>query len=114
MVQNNIISAQAYYQTMNNKNLSGMAKHLHPDAQLIGPMSETRGKEAILDAAKGFMASFKTLTIRTAFGSDNQVVLIYNLECPAPIGIIRAAALMTFKDGLIIRNELFYDTRPLS
>ena len=35
-----------------------------------------------------------------------------NVACPAPIGMIQTAALMTFKDGLIARIELFYDARP--
>jgi len=36
----------------------------------------------------------------------------YNMDFGEPIGVCRVAALMTFKDGLIVRNELFFDTRP--
>ena len=46
-------------------------------------------------------------------GSDDKVMLVIDLDCPAPIGLFRAAALMAFEDNLIIRNELFYDARPL-
>jgi hypothetical protein len=39
-------------------------------------------------------------------------MLAYNMHFAAPTGCCRAAALMTFKDGLIVRNELFFDARP--
>jgi hypothetical protein len=34
------------------------------------------------------------------------------MDFAEPIGVCRAAALMTFKDGLIVRNELFFDASP--
>jgi hypothetical protein len=34
------------------------------------------------------------------------------MDFAEPIGVCRAAALMTFKDGLIVRNEIFFDPRP--
>jgi hypothetical protein len=39
-------------------------------------------------------------------------MLTYDMDFIAPVGVCRAAALMTFKDGLIIRNEIFFDARP--
>jgi hypothetical protein len=112
MVQDNIISARAYYQAMNDRDLPGMAKYLHSHAQVISPMGTITGEKAVLDGAEGFMTLFKTLTIRASFGLDDQVMLVYDfVDCPMPTAILRAAALMTFKDGLIIRNELFFDTQ---
>jgi hypothetical protein len=40
------------------------------------------------------------------------VMLAYDLDCPAPIGLFRGAVLLTFQEGLIMRYELFYDARP--
>ena len=39
-------------------------------------------------------------------------MIVYDLDCDAPLGTIRGAALLTFQDGLIIGYELFYDARP--
>ena len=46
------------------------------------------------------------------FGSEDQAMLTYDMDFAEPIGVCRAAALMTFKDGLIARSELFFDARP--
>ena len=105
----NIDLAVAYYTAMHNKDLAGLDKYLHSDVRFIGPMAESKGKEAVLKAAEGFMNFFKSITIRAQFGSGNQAMLAYDLDCPAPVGTLRAATLFTFDDGLIKTLELFYD-----
>jgi hypothetical protein len=39
-------------------------------------------------------------------------MLAYDLDCLAPIGVLRVAALIKFEDDLISRIELFFDARP--
>lgn len=58
------------------------------------------------------MVQIMDLKIKTCFASDEQVMFVYDLERKQPTGTCRTAALMTFKDGLIIRNDLFFDPRP--
>ena len=41
-------------------------------------------------------------------------MLTYDMNFAEPIGVCRAAALMTFKDGLIMRNEIFFEARPFA
>jgi hypothetical protein len=112
MSEKNIASAVAYYQAMNNKDLSGIEKYLHPEVRLIGPLADITGKDAVLNSVKHFLAVFNKLTIRAQFGTGDQVMLAYDLDCPAPIWLFRGAVLLTFQEGLIIRYELFYDARP--
>jgi ketosteroid isomerase-like protein len=114
MNQNNVAIAQTFYTAFGEKNLKVMEKYLHPDVRLITPLSTLQGKEDYLEAVKGFMAFFKTLTIRATFGEGDQAVVVYDLDCPGGIGKTSAAALMTFQEGLIIRNELFHDTSPFA
>lgn len=40
-------------------------------------------------------------------------MLAFDINFPAPIGVVRSAVLMSFKDNLIHRNEMFYDPRAL-
>ena len=108
----NIASAIAYYEAMNNKDLSTMAQYLHPEIQFVGPMAEMKGKETILGALGQILALFKTLKIRTKLANDNDVMVVYDLDCPFPIGLLRIAALLTFENDLIARLELFFDARP--
>lgn len=114
MNQDNVALAKAFYTAFGEKNIGSIEKFLHPDVQLITPLSKQQGKEAYLEAAKNFMPFFDALTIRTSFGEGDQALVVYDLECPAPIGKVPAAALMTFQEGLITRNELFHDTSPWS
>lgn len=104
--------ARAYYTAMGQKNIAGVEKCLHSDIEFIAPLAKVQGKEAMLKAAKGFMNLFNALTIRAVFGNENQAVVIYDLQCPAPINTFATAAFMTFKDGLIVRLELLFDARP--
>ncbi len=109
----NLDSAVAYYQAMNNKDLSSIENYLHPDVQLISPLAEVKGKNAVLNAVKHFLSIFKKLTIRAQFCNEDQAMLVYDLDCPEPIGLYRGAVLLTFQEGLIIHYELFYDARPI-
>jgi ketosteroid isomerase-like protein len=104
--------AQTFYTAFGEKNLEIIEKYLHPDVQLITPLSTLQGKEDYLEAVKGFMAFFKTLSIRATFVEGDQAVVVYDLDCPGDIGKTSAVALMTIQEGLIIRNELFHDTSP--
>jgi len=112
MTQRNAASAAAYYKAMNDKDLASMARYLHSDVRLVTPMEELAGKEAVLEAAKRLLNLIKSIEVHAKFESEDQAMLTYNMDFGEPIGVCRAAALMTFKDGLIVRNEIFFDTRP--
>ena len=111
MNYNNVALAEAFYTAMSEKNIGVMEKYVHPDIHFSAPLAKLKGKEAYLEALKGFTAFFKTLTIRATFGEGDQAVVIYNADCPAPVGKLPSAALLTFYEGLIIMVELFYDAR---
>lgn len=97
---------------MNKKDISALSQYLDTDVLFLGPMAEIKGKDAVVKAAQGSMSFFNHLVIRTKCSNQNEVMLAYDLHCPAPIGLFRVAALMTFQNDLIIRIELFYDARP--
>lgn len=113
MTDNNLSTAQAYYQALADKNVSKAETCLHPDVQIVSPLDTVTGKNDVTASLKGFVNIFNTLEIRVKFSNENQVMLAIDFDCHAPIGNFRTAVLMTFKDHLIIKNELFYDARPL-
>lgn len=112
MNRNNVAIVQTFYTAFGEKNIGAMEKYMHPDIHLITPLSKLQGKEAYLEVVKTFINFFNALTIRATFGEGDQAIIVYDLDCPPPIGKVPAAALMTFQEGLIIRNELFHDTNP--
>jgi hypothetical protein len=112
MTTNNIDSALAYYKAFNNRDLPGIAQHLHPNVLFVTAMGESSGKEAVLEAAKRLLTIIKCIKIRAKFGSGDQVMLAYDLHYGEPEAVCCAAVLMNFKDDLIAHIELFYDARP--
>lgn len=106
---NTISVAESYYKALGQKNLEEVEKYLHPDIHFEDPQEEKIGKKAVLEAAKRFTGIFKTLTIRSKFGSQDQAVIIYDTEIPGFDDLLRAASLLSFKEGLISKIELIYD-----
>ena len=106
---NNVARAQAYYTLVGQKNAEGIKEYLHPDVTFSGPLSTAQGKEAVIKATSGFMTAFKTLSIRSKFGSGDQAVIIYDTDIPGISNNFPGVSLLTFKDGLIIKIELFFD-----
>lgn len=110
----NLGVAENYYCEMLAKNFDAMAMHLHQSVKLISPLAEISGKTNVVDAAKNLRKILTHIDIRAKLCSDSQVMLAYDFFFPEPIGKLRSAVLMEFKDGLISRIELFYDGRPFN
>ena len=105
--------AVAYYTALGNKDLETVQKYLHPDIQFADPQEKVFGKEAVIRAAKGFTTIFKTLTIRKTFESEDQAMVVYDVEISGLGKSLHAASLVSFQGGLISNIELIYDTRCL-
>lgn len=103
----------AYYTALGEKNLEKVKEYLHPEVEFSDPQEKVMGREAVLKAAQGFTAIFKTLAIRTAFGSEDQAMIVYEVEIPGVPKKLKAASLLSFKEGLISKIELFYDSKGL-
>lgn len=112
MTKNSVAIAEAYYTAMGKKDIEGLSKYLHPDIQFTAPLDKITGKEVVLEATKKFASMFKTLTIRAKFGSEDQAMIVYDLDFPGMFATFSSAALMTFQGDLITKIELFYDARP--
>lgn len=103
----------AYYTALGEKNIEKVKKYLHPDIQFIDPQETVIGRESVLKAAQGFTGIFKTLIIRAQFGSEDQAMIVYEVEFPGLSKKLQAASLLSFQEGLIYKIELFYDSKGL-
>lgn len=112
-MQKPLSTAVAYYTALGKKNLKEVETYLHPDIQFSDPQEKVRGKEAVLEAAKRFTHIFKSLIIQSKFGSEDQAIVVYEVEIPHFSKNLRAASLLSFKEGLISNIDLIYDTQPL-
>lgn len=114
MSQKNRSIAETYYNNVAEKNFDALEKFLHPDVQFVGPLAKLHGLRDVLEATKRFTTLFQTLKIRSIFEYEDQAVVVYDLDIPEPIGAISSVSLMTFKEGLVVKIELFYDARPFA
>lgn len=103
----------AYYTALGEKNIEAVKKYLHPDIHFTDPSEKVIGRDAVLKAAKGFTGIFKSLTIRAKFGSENQAMIVFDVEIPDFPKKLQAASLLSFQEGLISKIELFYDSKGL-
>lgn len=108
----NLTKAVEYYKAVGDKNHKEALKHIHPNIQFVAPLAKFDGKEKMSDAVKGFFNLFNTLAVKEKVASGNDVMLVYELDCPKPMGSFRTAVLLTFTDELISKLELFFDARP--
>lgn len=109
METNNMARAEAYYTLVGERNVEGIKKYLHSDVEFLSPLATSKGKEAVVKATTGFMNTFKSLSIRAKFGADDQAMIVYDVDIPGIAKDFPGASLLTFRDGLIVRIELFFD-----
>jgi hypothetical protein len=72
MSDGNLASAEAYYRAMSAKDLSEMARYLHPDVRLVTPIEELSGREAVLEAARRLLPLIQSIEVRAKFGSEDR------------------------------------------
>lgn len=112
MEKNNLERAEEYYTLVGEKNLEGIKKYLDDDVEFYGPLATLKGKKAIIEANSNFMKMFHSLKIRSKFSSGNQAMIVYDVDVPGIAKNFPGASLLTFRDGLIVKIELFYDGSP--
>jgi hypothetical protein len=109
MKKSAVTLAEEYYKLVGEKNLEGIKNYLHPDVELIGPVGNLKGKDAVIKATGDYMNLFESLTIRSKFGTGDQAMIVYEADIPGIAKGFPAAVLLSFRDGLIVKSELFYD-----
>ncbi len=101
--------AEEYYTLVGKKDAEGISQYLHDDVEWLGPLAKLKGKEAVVEATSNFMKAFKSLKIRAKFESDDQAMIVYDTDIPGIADNFPGTALVDFREGLIVRIELFYD-----
>lgn len=114
-MNNNIAIAKAYYQSMDEKNLTSIEPYVDAQIDFISPMATLKGKELFIQAVKSFQAQIHSIIVQAAYESHNQVLVIYNIDFfNKPSILLHGASLMTFNNGLITKIELFWDNKKLN
>lgn len=109
MAIDNAKKGEDYYKLIGEKNVEGIKKYLDPEVELISPLATLKGREAVAGSTGNFMKAFKTLKIRAKFGSGTQEMIVYDVNFPGVESNFPGASLLTFRNDLIVRIELFHD-----
>ncbi len=109
MEAKNLAQAEEYYKLIGGKNREEIKKYLHPDVEFLGPLATLKGKELVLEATNNFMNMFTSLTIRATFSAKEQAMIVYDIDIPQIANNFPGASLLTFRQGLIVKIQLFYD-----
>ncbi|WP_068468889.1 nuclear transport factor 2 family protein [Candidatus Protochlamydia phocaeensis] len=108
MEANHEAQAEDYYKLIGEKNAE-FQKYLHPDVEFYGPLATLKGKGSVIEATSRFMQTFKSLAIRAKFGAGDQAMIVYEVDVPGIAKDFPGASLLSFREGLIARIQLFYD-----
>lgn len=111
MEQNCMTLAERYYTFVGEKNAEEVKKFLDQDVEFYGPMATLKGKDKVFAATSNFMNAISSLRIRAKFGNEDQAMLVYDVDMPGIITNFPGASLLRFHNGLIVRIELFYDSK---
>lgn len=101
--------AEKYYTLISKKDAESIKQYLHPDVEFHGPLATLKGQDAVVQATSNFMKTFKSLTIRTKFDTEDQAMVVYDVDIPGIKSDFPGASLLSFQDDLISKIELFYD-----
>lgn len=112
MDNQNLVKALEYYTLVGKKDAEGIKKFLDNNVEFSGPLATLKGKEAVVESTSNFMKTFKSLTIRAKFCDKDQAMIVYDVDVPGVNENFPGASLLTFKDGLIVKIQLFYDGSP--
>lgn len=102
-------TAVEYYHAIGNRDVPGFTKFLDPHVEFYSPLASLKGKEAVTQTTTNFMNAITSLRIRCAFDSKDQAMVVYDVDIPGLANTFPGASLLTFRNHLIVRVELFHD-----
>lgn len=106
-------TAKNYLAAWQSHDLGAIEALLHVDVEFIGPMSNWKGRDAVMASFKPLLPTLLHLEQRRLLADGDGAVAIYDFVCVPPIGSIRMADTLTIEDGRIRQIEMFFDPRPL-
>lgn len=102
----------AFTHAWTSHDMDTAAGYLAKDVIFDGPLNQTVGDEAYMEALTRFANTVTGLKILAAFGDDQQAYIMYEVTTN-PFGPIPSAELLTIKDGKIQADRLIFDTSKM-
>jgi len=94
--------------------LPGIRDMLTEDFVFVGPLMKTEGREQYVGLLAQFLQAHVGYRFHHQFADDDEVCSIYDMTVKTPTGeplSLSLADWLTLRDGLICRQQLYYDPR---
>ena len=105
-------TAEKYYAALIEKDIITAEQYIDEQIQFISPLATVIGKKKFLISIQRFIDAFDKLVIRHSCAKEDKTMFAYSVHFKPPLTLLNAAGLVTEKNGLITKIELFYDTKP--
>ena len=105
---------EAYLRALSEKDLKQIESYVHPEIKFKSPLVECTGAARFLEAVGNLTSRMRSTRLRAKFSSENQAMFVYDVVFGPPIGVSRAANLMTVEGEKIREMELIFDARPFA
>lgn len=100
-----------YVEAWTRRDLAAIIACMHPDVIFVGPNVNANGRDGYAASTQRFLGLLEQVTVRARCEGGDDAMIAYDFVCRPPIGRVPTAELVNFRDGLIGRSEIFFDTR---
>lgn len=103
---------EAYLNALGNRDIPKITSLVDPNIWFKMPMTEVFNRDAFIMAVRRMLANLRELHILHKFSLDNHAMFVYEAVFNEPVGVVKAASLMTIEGDKIKEMEVIYDARP--
>jgi hypothetical protein len=103
---------EAYLNALNAKDIAKITSLAAAEIHFKMPFVEVFSRDGFLMAVRRMLANLNELRILSKFSSGSQAMFLYEAQFNEPVGMVKAASLMTIENDKIREVEIIFDARP--
>jgi len=104
--------AVAFTRAWTSHDIAAAAQYVADDVVFEGPMTQTTGARAYLEALSRFAATVTGMQMIAALGNDEGAMIMYEVET-GQAGVLRAGEHFVIGEGQIQSDMLVFDTHKV-
>ena len=104
--------AIAFTKAWTSHDMIAAAEYVAEDVAFEGPMTQTTGAKAYIEALSRFAQTVSGMQMIAALGDDQRAMIMYEVET-GPAGVLRAGEHFVIREGRIKSDMLVFDTHKL-
>lgn len=104
--------AVAFTRAWTSHDIAAAAQYVADDVVFEGPMTQTTGARAYLEALSRFAGTVSGMQLIAALGNDDGAMIMYEVET-GQAGVLRAGEHFVIREGRIQSDMLVFDTHKV-